>query len=688
MNKQDELLAKEIEYAHLGLDLSQVDFKRLRDPFANYYSKEQYTEILKAIREPRNFAFTCKHILNVEPTLFQLVWLEIMWEYPFPMLIANRGASKTFLLALYYCLRATLTQGCKIVITSSSFRQAKFVFEYIETIWRDAPVWRDLVGGEGPKRGTDSWTFQVGKSKITAVPLGDGTKIRGLRANYVDVEEFNSVSEEVYEIVLRGFTATASNPVENIKSQAKVKRMKELNVWTKELEDEILGNVKPNQIILSGTCGWDFEHFAKYWKKYHKYICSKGDPEKLRDALEGKTPEKGFDWRDYCIIRMPVDLLPDGMMDIKAIANAKATMDPARYNLEFGAVFSKDSNGFFPRTLIESCVCKEPIQVGSNSVQFAPRMSGDNTCKYILSIDPASEADNFAIVILENHPNHNRVVYCWTIRRSEVYKRFKEKETQENNFYAFIAKKIRSLMQAFPVEYIALDSQGGGIQVMESLHDIKRLEPGEVPIWPLRKEDSMVFPGSKDYGYDEEAGLHIIEMVSMSNAAYTVEANHGLRKDLMNKMLLFPYADAVVLEMATMRDLKYETFDTLEDCIIEIEELKEELSCIVHTTTQNGRDQWNAPEIIAAGGKKTRLRKDRYSALMMGNALARRLFRESTIDYSCRAVGGFANQFQGQSVEGAMYIGNDEFVSWANKSILGVGASKSRESGPFDYYHR
>lgn len=684
-----ELEKQEIESSHLNLNFNEIDFKNLRDPFKGYYSTDSYMEVLKAMRDPKNFFWTCKYILNVEPTVFQLVWLDQLWNYSFPMLIASRGASKSFTLGLYYALRATITQGCKIVIAAPTFRQSKIVFDYIENIWNNAPIWRNLAGdNSGFSHLPEMYKATIGKSTIVALPLGDGSKIRGFRGNYIDIEEYNSVNEEIFEIVLRGFTATSSNPVENIKTKAKLRKLKEKGLLTKKVEDEITGAIKANQIVLSGTTGWDFQPFAKYWKRYRGIIKSCGDKNKLKELL-GSEPEKGFDYKDYCIIRIPSDLLPEGMMDEKAIANAKATMEPSRFQLEYGACFSKDSNGFFSGSLIESCVTKEPILVGNNNVQFTHRMHGDTAGKYLIGIDPASESDNFAIVILEHYPTHNRVVYCWTIQRREAFKQFKDKQSQENNFYAFVARKIRTLMNLFPTEYIAMDSQGGGLQVMEALHDIKRLEHGEVPIWPLRKEDPMLFPGSKDYGYDEEQGLHILEMVSMSNAQYVTEANHGLRKDMMNKMLLFPYADAVTLELATQIDLREEDkIDTISNNIFEIEELKSELSTIVHTTTLNGRDRFDTPEVILAGGKKGKMRKDRYSALLYANAIARRLFRASTIDYTCKAIGGFTHQFQNQDVSGPMYVGNAEFVDWANQSILGVGVSQPRSEGPFDYYRQ
>lgn len=671
-NKWTEAQRFSVEHAHLNLDLSKIDLDRLKNPFRDYRSLEDYMTVLQAIRDPKNFYFTCKYILNIEPTVFQLVWLEQLWKYPFPMLIAGRGASKSFTIGLYYCLRGLITQGSKIIITSSSFRQAKFVFEYMENIWYNAPVLRDLCGSSsGPKRSTDVWNFRLGDSTCKAIPLGDGSKIRGLRANYIDVEEFNSVSEEIFEVVLRGFTATSSNPVENIKNSAKIKRIKELGLWTPEYESQVSGIYKPNQIILSGTSGFDFQHFSKYWKRYHAIIKSRGDVDKLRDALGGE-PDKAFSHKDYCIIRIPIELLPEGMMDATAIANARATMDKGRFEMEFGTIFSKDSYGFFPRSLIESCVTKEPIMLPDGPVQFSAKMYGNPDCKYVMGVDPASESDNFSIVILELHKNHRRVVYVWTTNREKHYKRFTAKTVNENYFYGYINRKIRDLMKAFNVEYIALDSGGGGIEVMGVLHDLRRLETGEVPIWPIRQDSPIFWKGSKDYLYDDEFGLHCIEMVSMSKSEYVVFSNHGLKQDLENKMLLFPNIDSVSISVADNEDkMLQREYDTLEDCLFEIQECKEELSTISHTTTQNGTDRWDTPEIILTGNKRGRMRKDRYSSLMMANSLGRRMMAQSTIQYSAVPAGGFAHDWKDRKEEGALYIGADWFVSAANNSKLG-----------------
>ena len=39
-------------------------------------------------------------------------------------------------------------------------------------------------------------------------------------------------------------------------------------------------------------------------------------------------------------------------------------------------------------------------------------------------------------------------------------------------------------MKLFPCIHIAMDAQGGGVAVMESMHDKDKIKEGEVPIWP------------------------------------------------------------------------------------------------------------------------------------------------------------------------------------------------------------
>ena len=123
-------------------------------------------------------------------------------------------------------------------------------------------------------------------------------------------------------------------------------------------------------------------------------------------------------------------------------------------------------------------------------------------------------------------------------------------------------------MKIFPCDEIAMDAQGGGIAVMEALHDEDKIRDGEVALWPTIDPD-------KDKDTDGNPGLHILEMVQFAKSDWVTEANHGMRKDFEDKVLLFPYFDAATIGLAISEDkLRNRIYDTLEDCVMEIEELK------------------------------------------------------------------------------------------------------------------
>ena len=318
--------------------------------------------------------------------------------------------------------------------------------------------------------------------------------------------------------------------------------------------------------------------------------------------------------------------------------------------------FVTDSNGFFKRSLIESCVTNEHNEVilPSGPIVFDAMVKGSPTGRYIMAIDPASEIDNFCIVILELHQDHRRIVHCWTTTRQSHSERVKLGLTTEDNFYSYAARKIRELMRVFPVERIMMDSQGGGIAVNEALHETSNLHPGELPFWPVIDED-------KEKPTDDEAGLHIIELVNFAKAEWTSEANHGMRKDLEDKILLFPKFDPIVLGLAAEQDkVNNKLYDTLEDCVMEIEEMKNELVLIEITKTPNGRDRWDTPDIKVGANKKKKMRKDRYSALLMANMGARNFSLDGQMAYE--SYGGFSSGLVGKKAK-LTYIAPQWFKS-------------------------
>lgn len=585
--------------------------------------KEISQGIIQIMKEPEFCFWTARHLLQHNITPQHAVVLAEMWKRPFPMLIATRGWSKTYTNAMLALLKLRLEPGTRIVGVGSGFRQSKLIWEYMKFIWDKADVLRSTCGrNDGPKMHTDRATFTIGDSTATFIPIGvHGDKIRGLRANSIFVDEFDSIAVEIYEKVIVGFGAVSKDPVMSAVIKACRKRMIHSGEWSDDLEKRF-GTQEINQQVITGTAGYGFGHFYKYFKRYWNII------HEIKESIDGEEPiDVGESRKNYSIIRIPHALIPEGFMDDETISRARASMLKSNFDMEYETIFALDSDGFFKKTLIDSCVPsnKNPIIVDNEQVSFLPKLKGDPNKAYVFGIDPAFANDNLSIVILELHDKHTRIVHCWSINRARFQKRIKAGIVREHDYYRYCVQKVRDLMQVFPCVRIMMDSQGGGHTIAENFANP---EKDEIGIYEIIEE-------GKEKPSDKMSGYHILEMCNFANAKFTSEANHGLKHDFEKKLLIFPEFDYA--ELATASELSKDyikaldhskdidsdvvsIYDTLEDVFLEIEELKKELISIEMTQTPSGVERWDTPDLVTKGKSK---KKDRYSALVLANKGAR-----------------------------------------------------------------
>jgi hypothetical protein len=675
MTSKNSDIQKNIDLAWLNLgDISKI---KLINPLIHRSEYDiENPGLLEAriMRNPNYLSFAAKTLLGIQLLPMQSVILQELWIRPFPMFIMTRGGGKSWLLAVYILLKCILIPNTKVVVCGAGYRQARIIYDYCLMLWNNASVLRSICSSEsGPKYSIDRCTFIINDSVAYYIPMGDGSKIRGLRATTIIADEFASIGIDIYETVVQGFTAVSADPLVNVQITAKRREMSRLGLWTVDDEHRYSGR-RMNQAIISGTADYAFKSFAKYFYRYKAIIEAKDDPAKLKDIFPDGDIPANFRSSDYSIIRIPYALMPEGFMDEKQILRAKSTMHSGIFNLEYGCVFQADSEGFFKRSLIESCVGSpsNPIRLPSGDTWFDVSLHGNPAKEYIMGVDPAAERDNFSVVVIEINPDHNRIVYCWSTNRPDFKRRLQAGMAQEHDYYGFCARKLRELMKAFPCKYIAMDSQGGGVAMEEALHDPDKLLPGEIPFWRVIDPD-------KEQDTDNNPGLHILNMCNFANSEWCSAANNGLKKDMEDKVLLFPRYDPITIGLSIEEDSmreklfkeahpnqKYNLFDTLEDCVTEIEELKTELSTIIMSQTSAGvgaRDRWDVPEIKLPNGKKGKLRKDRYSALVMCNMVARQYKRAAPpVEY--KMMGDFAHNLihaQANLKNQALYSGPDWF---------------------------
>jgi hypothetical protein len=650
-----------LEYEDLGwTGLTKSEIKTILD--SGYNPLGDRTEIEKdnpGLREymlmsraTEYMYFAARILLNKEISPMQACILHCLWTHSFPQLIGSRGLGKSFLLAGYAVLRAAIMQGTKIVCVGAGFRQSKFIHAYADEMYRNSPILRSIFkeDKDGSRYDTDVITLTLGRSKISFIPMGDGSKIRGQRANIVISDEFNSLNTEIYEIVVNNFAAVEMEPIKNMQKKSKIKILTELG---KEIPFELSDAGFKNQSIIAGTMGFEHEPLYSYWKKYKEIIDSKG--KSMGQTFENASALK-LSYKDFCIMRLPYELIPEGYMADEIIEKAKATIHIGAYNSEYGCVPVKDTIGFFRRSIIDQCVANDNAvdKEGWPSwcpKSFDPILKGYKNSTYVMGVDPAfgsengKDSDNFSIVILEVYPNHQRVVYCWTINRSEL-----RAIDPKANYYAYCARHMRNLMTQFNCRSIGIDAQGGGTALAEALHDEDSLRPGEVPYWP-------VIDDKKPSITDDMAGDHILHMIQFSNYQWTSEANHSLRKDLEAKTLLFPRYNSVLLGLA----YEGKNGPQEEDNILNIEEIKNELATIVMTKTAT-RERWDTPQIKTDSNKIGRLRKDRYSALLIANYLARQINREMMAEALMTEHAGVVGSVKKVDEYELDYFGNAELA--------------------------
>src|SRR5690606_25001179 len=97
--------------------------------------------------------------------------------------------------------------------------------------------------------------------------------------------QHNSVPAEIFALVVQGFAIVASDPVKKIKESARIRKMKKLGLWNKDLDRSYKERYEANQIVYAGTAGYHFQHFYKYFKKWHAIVESKGNIDKLKETF-------------------------------------------------------------------------------------------------------------------------------------------------------------------------------------------------------------------------------------------------------------------------------------------------------------------------------------------------------------------------------------------------------------------
>ncbi len=443
---------------------------------------DQGIELVKFYRE--NPCIAAYDLLRVDLADVQRVVFEDMWFRNYVITVAGRGFGKTFLLGTLSALSCMLYPGYRVGLIAPVFRQSKMIFSEVEKLYSRSPLLREATE-KRPTRGSDTCYLRFksiggyNPSFIEALPLGDGSKIRGSRFYLIVVDELAQVPDQTLDMVVRPMGATTLEPMENVRRLERQKRLISMGLATEDdFEKETV-----NKMIMTSSGFYKFNHMWGRMKDHWSQMEEHGDASQ------------------YKVWQIPYWDLPDGFLDKNNIMEAKRIMSNAQFRMEYEAAMIDDSEGFFKASVLEAC---------TEESGYTLEIKGEPAAQYVVGVDPSQGGDASCGVVIIKYGNPNKIVNVLELKR---------RTTQE------LTMMIQDVCDSYNVLRVFVDKGGGGKAIMDLLED------GYNDYEPLidRTDDDK----------RHMKGRHILEMVNF-NPTWIADANFTTLSMLEDKKLLFP----------------------------------------------------------------------------------------------------------------------------------------------------
>jgi hypothetical protein len=504
-----------------------------------------------------------------------------VWKARSSIIVACRGWGKTRMAATLAILQAWLYPGRRVGCLSASFRQSKQIFEEIGKIWDRSPLLQQCTTRH-PVISNDTCRLDFkpvpgyDPSTIRALPLADGSKIRGARFHMIIVDECVHVPEDVFQMVIRPMAATHQDPVRAMRIEKEKDRIKaqglppeiELKL-IKELE-EFIG---ANQIVMLTSGYYSFNYVYNLYKKYSARMHGRFEYEE-GEEIDSEDPE------DYATFQIPWQAIPKGFLDPRALRDARRDMAAIQFRMEYEAAWILDTGGWFKASDVDLCRSHSLVE---DEVMLEPHTvhhRGKPGRNYIMSIDPARTSDAFAIVISEFDPSFGmKVAFV---------------EQHFNRTTPDMVRRIFELNNLFHIIEIGIDKGGGGQQIADFLAE------GTVEDTPLFDMEEEKYRGMR--------GKHIVKLIDFTSA-WIEQANNDAYNMLQRRQMCFPSPNmGAETKESKVQD---EVSRTIEKMISQL------LSITPSETRLAGKIRFDLPE--TGGGFEQH--KDLYSAWLIGSHL-------------------------------------------------------------------
>lgn len=498
--------------------------------------------------------------------------------------VGNKLQGKTFLTAIFCCVRAILYPGSKIVIASGTRGQAIQVLQKImlELKPRSPELACEIDEKASKMNGTDAQIVFKNSSFVKVVTSGESA--RGNRANILIIDEARLVPKDTIDTILKYFLAQERSPLYN------------------ELTDE--ERKKEQKKELNKTLWLSSAYFQDHWL-YQK--CA----DACKYMLSGG---KSF------VCGLPYQLaMAEGLLSDEQVGEQKSGSDftEVKWSMEMLAVFWGVGDGSFfdYNTVSKNRHIKYPMlpanmaaKLGnSNLIKIQPKQLGEIR---LLSVDIAlmsskkNKNDATSIFVNQLMPTKsgrytNNIIYC---------------EANEGYHTEDEALLIRKLYDEFSCDYIVLDSNGIGLGVFDCLaRDISDPETGEIyPALSCCNDPEMA---SRCKSQGAEKAIWSIKATAQMNSDCAVLLREGFRSGKIRLLVN-----------------EYDAEELLGECpgFNKLSDLERTTLLLPYVNTTLLIDELVRLRHEEAGGRikiheRTGMRKDRYSSLSYSYYVATQL---------------------------------------------------------------
>lgn len=392
----------------------------------------------------RNIARFVQHYLGITLHLYQYIIISLMSVFPSICIVASRSSAKSFLIAVYACAECILRPGSKVVIASSTKKQARLIVsEKIKKILLPkSPLLAMEISGFKDNQNDVEVTFYNGSSIIVVI---GNENARGYRATILIYEEFRMIPKKIIDSVLSPFLEVRQAPYTFFEEYAGL------------VEEE-------KEIYISSA--WYKSHWM--WTLMKSFV---------KEMFTKKTA---------CVIAMDYSIvLKHGIKTRNYLIKERKKLDPVSWAIEYeNTMIAENTHAYFTYEMLNknritkrAFYPRQDVDVISRvkNKYAIPKQAGEIriiSCDIAMETRDTSDNSVFSCIRLlpENREYKSSDVAGEHIEVKQGYKRqvsyleaVNDKETTKQ------AIRIKQLYYDFDADYCVLDARNAGISVYDQL---------------------------------------------------------------------------------------------------------------------------------------------------------------------------------------------------------------------------